>query len=140
MVLVDSSVWIEAARARGDLACKVGLEGLLEEYEALLCSPVRVEVLGGAGRAERARMESFFAILPYAELTEADWMESVGNHWKLRDAGLTVPIVDVLVATLAKRLGSRVYAQDQHFDLMRDALGLLLYEPGYGGKFNPGGG
>ena len=33
MVLVDSSVWIEAARRDGSLAHKVGLEGLLDEIE-----------------------------------------------------------------------------------------------------------
>ena len=53
MVLVDSSVWIEAARRQGDLGCKVALESLLEEYEAAWCSPVRLEVMGGARKEER---------------------------------------------------------------------------------------
>jgi hypothetical protein len=31
-----------------------------------------------------------------------------------------------------------MYAVDQHFDLMAPVLGLQLYQPGYGGKFNSG--
>lgn len=51
MALVDSSVWIEAARRQGDLATKVALRALLDECEAALCSPVKLEVLGGARRS-----------------------------------------------------------------------------------------
>ena len=36
MALVDASVWIEWARRRGDLACRVGLEALLDTFEATL--------------------------------------------------------------------------------------------------------
>ena len=57
MILVDSSIWIEAARRQGDLACKVALEAILEEYEAALCSPVKLEVLGGARKEERGRLQ-----------------------------------------------------------------------------------
>ncbi|MBC8040902.1 MAG: VapC toxin family PIN domain ribonuclease, partial [Opitutaceae bacterium] len=63
MVLVDSSVWIEAARRQGDLATKVALRALLDEYEAAWCSPVKLEVLGGARREERRALETFFACI-----------------------------------------------------------------------------
>ena len=48
MILVDSSVWIESLRREGRLDVKLALEGLLEEYEAAWCGPVKLEVLGGA--------------------------------------------------------------------------------------------
>src|SRR2546422_11187908 len=135
MVLVDSSVWIEAARRIGDLACKVALEALLEEYEAALSSPVRLEVLSGAGRKERDRLGSFFAVIPYYPLEERDWWEAVKVSWRLRDAGALVPWNDLLVATLSLRLGCRVYAKDKHFDAMKTVLGIQLYEPGPGGSY-----
>lgn len=137
MVLVDSSVWIEAARREGDLSCKVGLESLLEEYEATLCSPVRLEVLGGARREERRRLEGGFAVLPYVAPSDRTWRQAVLLAWKLRDAGVGVPWNDILVATLSIEHGCRVYARDRHFDLMGQHLGLRLYAPGYGGAFAP---
>ena len=137
MVLVDSSIWIEAARKDGDLTAKVALEALLEHYEAALCSPVRLEVLGGARRVERRRMESYFASLPYIPLEEADWANAVRSSWSLRDAGMTIPWNDILVATASVRWKYRVYARDDHFDAMRSILGLELYEPGPGGAYAP---
>jgi hypothetical protein len=135
MVLVDSSVWIEAARRDGDLACKVALEALLEEYEAAVCSPVRLEVLGGAPRRERERLEAYFAILPYAPVEERDWHAAVRNGWALRDAGSMIPWNDIVVATLALRVQCRVYALDAHFESMQRILRLRLYQPGPGGSF-----
>ncbi len=140
MVLVDSSIWIEASRRTGALEAKVGLEGLLEEYEATLCSPVMLEVLGGARKEERKMLNADFSCLPYVRVTEADYLAAVRNNWKLRDAGITAPANDVLIATIAQRIMCRVYAQDKHFDAMAPVLGLTLYQPGYGGKFREDGG
>lgn len=137
MVLVDSSVWIEAMRREGDMTTKVALEQLLIEYEAAFCSPVRLEVMGGARRTERKRMGKYFSIIPYRPTTEEDWEQAMHYGWKLRDNGLTVPNNDLLIATIAIRARCRVYARDKHFVAMAKHLPLLLYKPGYGGKFNP---
>lgn len=140
MVIVDSSIWIEASRRAGSLEVKVGLEGLLEEYEAGLCSPVMLEVLGGARKEERKMLNTDFSCLPYVRVTEADYISAVRNNWKLRDAGITAPANDVLIATIAQRMECRVYAQDKHFTAMAPVLGITLYEAGYGGSFRQEGG
>jgi hypothetical protein len=137
MVLVDSSVWIEAARKNGDLACKVGLEALLEEYAAAVSSPVWLEVLGGAKPGERQKLEVYLAQLPYYPLEEVDWKASLRNSWSLRDAGLTIPWNDILVATLSLRWKYRVYAMDAHFEAMERVLKIELYHPGPGGRYSP---
>ena len=135
MVLVDSSVWIEAARRQGDLGCKVALEALLEEYEAAWCSPVKLEVLGGARREERTRLMAGFAVIPYCPIDEQIWELALRNVWKLRDAGHTVPWNDVLIASLSIHKICRVFARDRHFEVMKEVLGLRLYNPGYGGSY-----
>lgn len=138
MVLVDSSIWIEAARRQGDMLCKVALEELLAHGEATFCSPIRLEVLGGARLAERRRMSSFLAIVPYIPLTERHWTLAVELGWKLRDAGHTLPWSDVLIAAVARESGCRVYAQDKHFETMSQVLSLMPYRPGYGGAYDSG--
>ncbi|HVV02251.1 MAG TPA: PIN domain-containing protein [Verrucomicrobiae bacterium] len=135
MVLVDSSIWIEAARRQGDLGCKVALEALLEEYEAAFCSPVRFEVLGGARKEERSRMAAGFAVVPYIEVTETTWKLALEMGWRLHDAGTHVPWNDLLVASLSIERGCRVFARDRHFDLMAQTIGIRLYQAGYGGSF-----
>jgi predicted nucleic acid-binding protein len=135
MVLVDSSVWIEGLRRNGRLDVKVALKSLLDHYEAQWCSPVRLEVLGGARKGERQRLGMYFSVIPYRPSREEDWDRAISLAWRLRDSGLTVPWLDVLIASIALHDGVRLYAIDQHFEEISRRTGLRLYRPGYGGAF-----
>ncbi len=137
MVLVDSSAWIEGLRRRGNLEVKLALEALLDAYAIILCSPVRLEVLGGARTSDRNRLSYYFSIIPYRACEADDWERAVALAWQLRDQGITVPWMDVLIAAIALHDGTRVYAVDEHFMAISKVTGLPLYEPGYGGAFKP---
>lgn len=137
MVLVDSSIWIEAFHRNGKLEVKVSLENLLDEYEALWCGPVKLEVLGAARHEERNRLLSFFECIPYRPMTDSSWDSALNLSWQLRDKGVTVPWNDVLIASLSKTWNLRLYAVDKHFEMIQSAVGLRLYYPGIGGKFSP---
>ncbi len=137
MVLVDSSVWIEASRRDGGLEYKVGLEGLLEAAEAMFCGPVKLEFLGGARAQDRKRMSSYFECIPYRGMNDEAWEFAKDCAWRLRDKGFSLPWNDVLIGSLSLTWVCRVYAKDKHFDILRDVLGVRLYAPGYGGSFQP---
>ena len=135
MVMVDSSAWIEGLRRKGRLDVKVALEVLLEHYEAQWCSPVRLEVLGGARKGERQRLGRYFSVVPYRPTREDDWERAISLAWRLRDDGMTVPWLDVLIASIALHDGVRLYTIDSHFEEIAERTGLRLYRPGYGGAF-----
>ena len=138
MVLVDSSVWIEALRRDGRLDVKLALENLLEEYEAAWCGPVKLEVLGGARAQDRKSLEEQFSCIPYFPMTDAAWDSAKKLGWRLRDKGCTAPWNDILIATLSVKADCRVYAVDKHFELMYESgAGIRLYRPGYAGQYNP---
>lgn len=138
MVLVDSSVWIESLRRDGRLEVKLALEGLLEEYEAAWCGPVKLEVLGGARPQEREELEAHFSCIPYFPMADAAWDSAKALAWRLRDHGCAAPWNDILIAALSIKADCRIYAIDKHFEFMRRAgAGIRLYEPGYGGKYDP---
>src|SRR5579864_4498623 len=136
MVLVDSTVWIEAIRRGGRLDVKLALENLLEEYEASWCGPVKLEVLGGARAQDRQPLEAHFSCIPYLPMTDTLWDAAKTLAWRLRDRGCTAPWNDILIATLSVQADCRIYALDKHFEMMRTAgAGIRLYEAGYGGKY-----
>ena len=137
MVIIDSSVWIEALRREGDLFAKCAVESLLDEYEATLCAPVRLEVLGGARQTDRKTLDEYFSVLPFLKVRDEDWIEATRNAWRLADSGIRVPWFDLLIATIGIRTGCRVYSIDKHFRRMAEHPPLMLYEPGYGGSFTP---
>lgn len=136
MVLVDSSAWIEGFRRSGKIEVKLALEGLLEAYEAQWCSPVRLEVLGGARKDERKRLSHHFSVIPYRICKEEDWERAVALAWKLRGNGLNIPWLDVLIASVAIHDKVRLYAIDKHFQEVAKMAPLTLYSPGYNGMFN----
>jgi predicted nucleic acid-binding protein len=137
MVLVDSSVWVEATRRDGSLEYKLGLNGLLGAYEATFCGPIKLEVLGGARIQERRRLLSYFESIPYKPMNDLAWDNAKDCAWKLRDKGHVVPWNDILIGSLSLHWACRIYAKDQHFEAMRDVLGVRLYTPGYGGSYQP---
>jgi len=137
MVLVDSSVWIESLRRMGRLDVKVALEALLDVYEAQLCSPTRLEVLGGARKEDRRRLGQYFSVIPYRNCNQDDWERAIALAWKLRDTGLNIPWLDVVIASIALHDGIRLFTIDAHFEKMASITGLMLYRPGYGGMFQP---
>lgn len=138
MVLVDSSVWIEALRRDGDVNVKLALENLLEEYEASWCGPVKLEVLGGARVQDRKKLEDQFSCIPYFPMTDAAWDSAKNLAWRLRDKGCTAPWNDILIAALSVKADCRIYAVDKHFQMMYDSgAGIRLYRPGYAGKYDP---
>ena len=136
MVLVDSSAWIESLRRYGNIEVKLAIEGLLDAYEAQWCAPVRLEVLGGARLDERAKLGRMFSAIPYRPSREDDWDRAVALAWRLRGSGLTVPWLDVLIASIAIHDKVRLYAVDGHFQEIVRHTDLLLYRPGYGGSYN----
>ncbi len=100
MVLVDSSCWIEASRKNGSIEVKAAIQGLLNEFEALLCGPVELEVLGGARSNERARLQKYFDILPYRASDHKIWRQAIATSWTLRDAGITTPWNDTIIGLI----------------------------------------
>ena len=138
MVLVDSSVWIEALRRDGRLDVKLALENLLDAYEAAWCGPVKLEVLGGARPQERKALEEQFSCIPYFPMTDLAWDSAKNLAWRLRDKGCTAPWNDILIAALSVQADCRIYAVDKHFQLMYESgAGIRLYRPGYAGKYEP---
>ena len=138
MVIVDSSVWIEALRRDGRLEVKLALENLLEEYEATWCGPVKLEVLGGARQQDRHTLETHFQCIPYFPMADASWEAAKDMAWRLRDRGCTVPWNDILIATLSVKADCRIYTVDKHFEMMHHAgAGIRLYRPGIAGTYNP---
>ncbi|QTN33764.1 PIN domain-containing protein [Akkermansiaceae bacterium] len=135
MVLVDSSAWIEGFRQKGRIEVKSALEGLLGEQKALWCSPVRLEVLGGARKTERQKLAGHFQSLPYRRCTEEDWDRSVALSWKLRGEGLNLPWMDILIASIAIHDRLRIFTLDKHFEQIAHFVPLHLYTPGYGGSY-----
>ena len=126
MVIVDTSVWIEAFRT-GASQERRELDRLLAAEEVIIVGPVLAEVLQGArSQQEFDGLRIRLSALDYASETSQIWAKVGSLSYRLREGGTTLGLVDLLIAALAIEHGHKVYTLDRHF---QQIPGLQLYSP-----------
>ena len=123
---MDSSIWIAYFR---DPEARVGihLQRLVDAGEAFVAGPVLYEVLQGT-RSPREFEVAFAHLqgLPYLIVNGTTWVSAAGMAAGLLRRGVTLPMTDVLLATLARENGCQVWSADAHF---QQIPGARLYRP-----------
>ncbi len=99
----------------------------MERHEVFVAGPVAYEVLQGARTPRefegiRLKLED----LPYLVTSGPSWVEAAGMAAGLLRRGLTFPMTDILLATLAREHRCRIWSLDPHFTSIP---GVQLYRP-----------
>ena len=123
MIVVDTSVWIAALRSSTSREARV-LGHLLDADEVALPIPVRLEILGGAGAADRKRLRRALSALPVLYPSDETWRTIDGWIEKTATAGQHFGVGDLLIAALATEMGSLVWSLDRDFERL-EALNLI---------------
>lgn len=117
LFLVDTSIWIFAL-------CRGSSPGVLNRLDDLrrrdlvaTCGLIKLELLGGTrSDAEFTRLRSRLGGLRQLDLVELDWTDAARLAFDLSRAGITVPLTDALLATLAIRTDLTLLHADNEFD------------------------
>jgi len=127
MKLVDTSVWIEFLRRKGDPSVKQAVARLLQANQAAFTCPTQFELLSGANAGEESDLETAFSLSHHLPFEPEDWRQAALLERQLRSQGLTIPRNDLFVATVAIRTGLPVLCRDTHFNLAQQAAGNRLH-------------
>ena len=119
MKLVDSSVWVEFLRRKGDLGIKHVVARLLQADQAAYTCPIRFELLSGVKPGEETDLQQAFALSHHFPFEPDDWRQAAFLERELRAKGISVPRNDLFVATVGIRAGLVVLCRDAHFDAAR---------------------
>ena len=121
MILLDSSVLFDHTRSQDPK--------LADQFASLpiaVCGITRSEALHGARNAkERASLRKTLDSYLQVPTPEVIWDQTGDNLALLRSKGLTVPIPDVIHATVGIHHDLEVWARDHHFPLMQKCLPAL---------------
>jgi len=114
-VLIDTSVWIDYFRKpdseTGEKVLKHLKRGALST-----CGVIVFEVLqGAADREEFTFLEENLKGLHFLETNEEAFFEAGKVSYDLRKHGITLPLSDILIATLAMSNHQTIWTKDQHF-------------------------
>ena len=117
-VLIDTSAWIDFFRDTGGAVGDLVAE-FIQLDQAYLTGPVMAELLHGArGKREVKNLDEVFAAIPILDVTGKDWLTTGNTLQALRKKGCTVPLTDVLIASVAQRNNMAVLTLDKHFQYL----------------------
>ena len=117
-VLIDTGVW-SAFFSKPGSPEKRAVDALLDEDRVALTGPVLAEVLRGFRRTEQADwVASRLRLAHYLEPNWEDWRSAASLGRELAASGYDVPLTDLVIAALARRVEAFVFSTDPHFDLV----------------------
>jgi len=128
-VVIDTSAWIEAFRPGCAPAFADRVKRLVESGAVLMPGIVKVELLRGTKtRNEFSRLKDLLEGLTYLPLSESFWEELADFSCTLFRKGVTVPLVDTIIALTAIQNDAALLHRDRHFDMIAAATGLTLFQ------------
>jgi predicted nucleic acid-binding protein len=125
MTLLDASIIIDGLRCK-DLH-------LVEEMRSIsgvICGVTRAEVLSGARSAQdHAKLLIILNGFGQVAIPESMWDAIGQTQARLRSHGLTVPLADAILVTVALSLGAEVWTRDAHFSAIQKLIPTLRLRP-----------
>lgn len=124
-ILVDSNVFIDLMRFRGDPA--PWLYRWAGPRDLAICGTVRVEVLRGVKYPKAHQgLKAFMDVMVNIPTSAKLWDDAAALAWKLDRRGKVIPGTDVVIATCAMSIGAALLTSDAHFSGIE---GLQVIEP-----------
>ena len=123
--LVDTSAWIAALRPDGSAVARRLVGDVLEVGLAVTADPVLAELaVGVRSQKERAELLDLLGALPRLPVDSGVWDAAAELGVRARGAGVTAPLVDLLIAQLALEADFEVLHADNHFVLLAEVVSL----------------
>jgi len=124
--LVDTTIWVRYFS--GEASVEDRVRALILQDKVLTAGIIILEILRGArSAAEYNQLYRDFKALPALSIDTSVWEESYKMGFKLRKAGVTVPLADILISTLAICHECPLMHRDKHFSLIAQYSKLKEY-------------
>ena len=118
-VLVDTSAWITGFKKGGPHQVKEFLRTAILEGLAVTCPPVVLELVQGCRtQPERDALQTRLESLRIVTITQDVWDRSCDLGFSLRQRGVTVPAMDLVVAAASIEHRLLLLHNDRHYEFV----------------------
>lgn len=119
-VLVDTSIWIEYFKG------KKMVQDIIHDPKNFQCfivgSVIAELLLGIKTSSEKNRLITCLNVLPMLEITDNDWIDAGNTGNLLRQKGITVPLPDLIIFSVANKNSCALFTMDKHFEIIKDSI------------------
>ncbi|MCX7922122.1 MAG: PIN domain-containing protein [Clostridia bacterium] len=116
-VLIDTPIWIDYFKNKDEIADSV--DKLIDSNLALTVGPIIAELLQGAkSEKDRKLLTEAISSITYLDCSMEDWVKAGNICSDLRKKGITVPLIDALIAAVSIKARANVFSHDKHFELI----------------------
>jgi len=125
-VLIDTSAWIQSFHSSGPPDLHDYIRRVIKARLAATCAIVDLELFSGCrSREEFAKLKTALEAQHRLEFEQPVWALGYETAFSLRRKGITVPTVDILIASLALHHQVVLAHHDSHFELIKKVLSGL---------------
>lgn len=126
-VLVDTSAWIEFFRRKEPWYSAIS--GLMDDKRVCCSGIILAELIQGAkSEKELEILRDFRHVFEFLDESLDLWQAAGELSNRLQRKGRSVGLSDCYLAVAAKTTGVELLTLDKHFDLIKAAVGISLYE------------
>ena len=119
-VLVDTSIWIEYFKGNKMIQNIIHDTPL---YQCYIMGPVIAELLLGIKTTnEKELLINCLHALPMLKITDDDWIDAGNTGNFLRRKGITVPLHDLIIFSVADNNNCSLFTLDKHFDIIKNGV------------------
>jgi predicted nucleic acid-binding protein len=105
------------------------LRNVINADRAGITNIIILELLQGCkNKKEYDTLKSRLEVLPLYTLTENTWFLAYETGFLLRRKGLTVPIVDILISSIAKENSLTILHHDNHLKILSREMGIKVID------------
>jgi len=127
--LIDTSLWVDHFRSSTPRAVKDQVLTYVNQKGICVGEPILFELLSNAHVRDRARLDAYFALIPVLPTPPELWREAIRLGQQCVDAGVTVPLMDLLIASLCVHHRVELATFDSHFGVIARVAPLKVICP-----------
>ena len=128
-ILIDTSAWIASFKKSGNEKLKEKVIEVLNSFSAVTTNIVILELLQGCrDRGEYEAMQSRLEALENLPLNDEAWRVAYVTGYELRRKGITVPTIDIIIASIAKSYGCCLLHHDRHLRIITKQLAITAID------------
>lgn len=120
-IIIDTSIWIEYFKGNEAAAAVIDDQAA---YDLYVTGPIITELIQGMKtESERDLFTTLIESLPPLNISNQDWITAGQAGSELRRKGITVPLPDLIIYTVASNNECAIFTLDNHFNLINETLG-----------------